>query len=516
MLNFQHALRHTARRTSLIFLALLCAAPLIAAELPCPAGWAPHDSGVVSPRAAALGLDAVIQKALETVAATPGLAVGILADGEVIYSRGFGVRTLDTCAPVTPESVFYLLSVTKSFTGMLAALLQEEGTLELDQPLTHYLPETALPPPLNLGQTSIRDLLNHRAGFSNGAINFRTFMPGNLDNEGMLYVLEHHSEPLPITFRYTNMGYVVAGMVMEKVTGSSWRSLLEARLFAPLGMGATTTSIERATAGAFAYPYSVSLEDTFEPAMVKVEAQMHAAGGMASNVADLLRWVEANLEHGTIDGKPMLPPRVVRQAHAPQIQYSWQYGRYHRFAYGLGVHNSDLDGELVIHHFGGPIHVSFAPERGIGLVLLSAGPDSTGFVHSLGAGLYDLLLGKEGAQEALTAAMAAERTELDEELQGRRKEAAEMAARRGELARPAAAYGGTYVSDRLGTMTVTTDGKALTVGYGVLSLTMVPLEADTFLVSFPYGAGEVFRFSPWEGEHPTTLDWGGRLFERQP
>ncbi len=106
----------------------LLATAVGAAELPCAGGWSPHASGVVTPRVEALGLDAVIRSALESVGATPGLAVGILAEGEVIYSRGFGVRKLASCQPVTPSSVFYLLSVTKSFTGMLAAVLQEEAT----------------------------------------------------------------------------------------------------------------------------------------------------------------------------------------------------------------------------------------------------------------------------------------------------------------------------------------------------------------------------------------------------
>lgn len=206
---------------------------------------------------------------------------------------------------------------------MTAALLHEEDALELDGALPDFIPEARAPAPINLAQTSLRDLLNHRPGFSNGAINFRSYLPANLDEAALLHALQHHSRPLEIDFRYSNVGYVVAAAAMERRTGVSWRELLEQRIFAPLGMSSSTTSIERAVGGEFA----LGLDGGFERAMVKVEDQMHAAGGTCSSVVDLLRWLEANLERGVIDGEPVLPPGVVRQAQAPQIQYDWQYGR---------------------------------------------------------------------------------------------------------------------------------------------------------------------------------------------
>ena len=499
---------------SLLLLGLV--GPLGAADLPCPAGWAPHASGVVSPRATELGLDETIQGALEAVPVTPGLAVGILHEGEVVYARGFGARDLDTCAPVTPESIFYLLSVTKSFTGMAAALLHEEGALEIDQSLDTYFPGAEITPPLRLEQTSLRDLLNHRPGFWNGAINYRAFLPGNLDDEAMLHLLEHHSRPYKLTFQYANLGYVIAGAAIEAATELHWRELLESKIFEPLGMTASTTSIEQAVAGPFAYPYGLSLDGELEPALVKVQPQMHAAGGAASNVTDLLRWVEANLEGGVVDGESVLPALVVRQAHAPQIQYEWSYGPYRRFAYGLGVHNAELNGELVVHHFGGPIHVSFAPERRLGVVMLSAATYSTPLVHRLAASLYDLWLGKEGANETLAGYLDVARESIATRLERRRERHASHEARRGELARPGADYAGTYRSDRLGEMIVTGGEAGVNVRYGVMSLDLVALEADVFLVSFPNGEQAELEFGPWKDGRPVALDWEGRVFQRVP
>ena len=138
------------------------------------------------------------------------------------------------------------------------------------------------------------------------------------------------------------------------------------QLFHPVGMTTTTAYIERARGGEFAYPYTVNRAGEYERAPVKVEAQMHAAGGMASSVQDLLRWVRLNLSGGQLDGKQVIPAHVVRQVHAPQIQFDWTFYKFRRYAYGLGVHNSDYEGDLLIHHFGGPIHVSFMPEHDLG------------------------------------------------------------------------------------------------------------------------------------------------------
>ena len=500
---------------SIMVLVVAAGAPVTGAGLPCPSGWKVHESGTVSARAEALRLDETIHAALQSIAATPGLAVGVVADGEVVYSRGFGVRDLETCDRVTPKSIFYLLSATKSFTGMAAAVLQEEGAFELDRSLSHYFPEVELEPPLNPSQTSVRDLLNHRPGLRNGAINFRTYLPGNLGPDEPLRVLADHSQPHPITFDYRNTSYVLAAQAIERETGLSWRELLEKRIFEPLGMSSTTTPIVRATDGEFAFPYRVGSDGGFESVRVKVQEQMHAAGGVSSNLEDLLRWVEANLEHGMVDGTQILPRRAVRQAHAPQIQYDWKFGRYRRFAYGLGVHNADLDGELVIHHFGGPIHVSFAPERGLGLVLLSAGPDSTGFVHTLAASLYDLLLGKSGAVDRMPEELAQARSRLDDRLSTRREREEEFLERKGALAREPSSYRGTYVSDRLGTVIVTAGGERFELAYGVLRLKLEPLEKDTFLVRFPALGPQVFVFDHWQSGRPAILDWDGRIFSRE-
>ncbi|MCB1035309.1 MAG: beta-lactamase family protein, partial [Acidobacteria bacterium] len=102
-----------------------------AAGEPCPLDAFPaNGGGVLDPAVVELHLDARISEALLAVGATPGLAVGVVEGDRVVYARGFGRRSLETCEPVTPSTLFYLLSVTKSFTGMAAALLHEDGKVK--------------------------------------------------------------------------------------------------------------------------------------------------------------------------------------------------------------------------------------------------------------------------------------------------------------------------------------------------------------------------------------------------
>lgn len=503
---------------SLLVLSLLLASHG-SALAQCPDPYRASPGGFVSAPVEPLGLDRRIEALLEEFEVTPGLAVGIVKDGRNVYARGFGYRDLETCAPATERTGFYLLSVTKSFTGMLAALLQEDGTIELDQSLAHYFPDIAMGDSINPAQISVRDLLLHGAGFRNGAINFRTFVPGNVDNTELLYLLENHSQPAPITFRYSNTAYIVAAAVMEKVTGTSWRELLEQRLFQPLGMSSTTPYIERAKLGEFAWPYTLDRDDSFVRAPVKMEAQMHAAGGVVSSVEDLLRWVEMNLSRGRLDGEQVVPGRVVCQALSPQIQYEWTYYKFRRFGYGFGVHNADYEGDLLIHHFGGPIHLSFMPEHGLGVVVLTNGTQpSLGFSHMLAAYIYDLLLEKPDVDAKYEREAQAVKNETLERLERFRADEDELLAQRSPepVARPLAAYEGQYHSDRLGTMIVEAEGDQLILTYGVAVTELIPHQPDVFLAYLlPGELPIVLRFELDDEGEPFVLDWDGRRFDRQ-
>ena len=476
----------------------------------------------------AKAIDSHLESILETLPATPGLAVGLVRPGST-YMRGFGYRDLTSCAPVTPATRFYLLSVTKSFTGMLAALLQDSGEIELEWDLKQIWPELEMPPPINPAQITLRDLLLHAPGFDNGGINYRTYAPGNLDNDGVVRLLAEHSRPASRAFAYRNTGYIVVAAAIEATLGRIWRDLLIERLFEPLSMNDTTPYIELATAGEFAFPYAWTLEGDFRRRPVKQEQQMHAAGGVVSNVDDLVRWLQTMLGRGELGGHRVLPARVVDQAIAPQIQLERDFYRFSRFAYGLGVYLADYEGDLLIHHFGGPIHLSFMPEHGIGVVVLTNGTGaSLALAHMIAAYLYDYSLAKPDLESKYATEIERVRDSTLQRLQDREAELQSLMENRTleRLAKDPRIYVGTFCSDRLGEMEIDAVGDRLILTYGVLTAPMVPYREDQFLVHLEAAdLPQIFEFHRFDsttagvdpdddGSEMRVLDWGGRIFER--
>ena len=438
----------------------------------------------------------------------PGTAIGIIKDDQLIYAQGFGFGALEQCIPATAETGFYLLSTTKSFTGMVGALLQEEGALQLEQTLKDFFPDLEMPAPLNPGQITIRQLLTHGKPFTNGSLNFRATIPANLDRETTLHVLGKYSKPKPPTFEYSNTGYNLAGLIYEEATGINWRDLIEEKIFKPLDMNSSYAYIEKAKKRDFALRYSV---DT--------TAQMHPAGGVVSTVNDLSRWVITNLNQGRLDGKQVLPKSVVRQALAPQIQYDWTYYKFRRYAYGFGVHNADYEGDLLIHHFGGAIHVSFMPEHNLGVIVLTNNVVAGGILsHRIAALTYDYLLGKDDFDGRVKQEREDAHNSIERVLGGWTERKLKVLGRANpdDPSVEALKIIGSYSNDRLGTIEIALEGENLLMRFGVARADLKRIDGNSFTTLFDEldtGVPQVFDFRT--GDAGFTLDWDGRLFVRE-
>lgn len=459
-------------------------------------------------------------EALNEVDVTAGFAIAIVKDGQVLYARGFGFSDLGTCSPVTADTGFYLLSTTKSFTGMTAAVLQEDGVVDLDQSLAHYFPDLQNVEGINWGQVSVRSLLTHGKTFSNSTINYRTFAPGNLPDDQLLDVLQTFSDPKPPTFEYSNTGYVLAGYVMQTVTGTSWRDLLTEKIFTPLGMANTTATMAEALTRDYARPYYRDPDGKMVPGFQKTDSQMHAAGGVVSTANDLGRWLIANLDQGRIDGHQVLPARAVRQAHVPQIQLDRTYYKFHRFGYAFGVYNADYEGDLLIHHFGGAIHVSFMPEHDLGVVVLTSNTgQGAGFAHAAAALAYDTLLGKSGLDQRWQDEMNRASESIEKTLDRYRSNGEYLASlvNPDDQDVPDADLTGTYHNDRLGDMVIEQGENGLTLTWGAIIDQPKRLDGNTFTAFLiPLDLTPPQPFDIREDEAlGWVLDWEGRIFVRQ-
>jgi CubicO group peptidase (beta-lactamase class C family) len=456
----------------------------------------------------------------------PGAAVVVVQRGGRAYTRGFGVRDVGTREPVTPETGFYIASSTKSFTGMLAAMLHERGVISLDAPLSRYLPELRMNAPLSADSVTLRGLLTHTSGLRNEPVVFRTAFSGVHDDE-MIVRLLGQSTPIPRTYRYDNLGYVVAALAMERATGREWQDLLREELFRPLGMMHTTARVSEARAGGWplASPHLTGADSVVRITLEKQDNTMHAAGGMFTTPEDLVRWLRAQLEGGRVDGRQVIPRAVVRQAHTPTAMHNDTFYRYVRTGYGLGWQTADYEGERMIQHFGGfqgwQAHVSFLPERGIGVAVLinDASPLNGAAPDVIATYAYDLLLGRPG----VNARYAAERERMarnaDEMRQRIRADWERRAARPPTPEERKPFFVGTYENEVMGTVDVRLrENRQLWATLGNLSAQLDPFtRPDALRVEFLPGSGQVVQFFFRDDRTPAdSANINGMVFRRRP
>jgi CubicO group peptidase (beta-lactamase class C family) len=455
-----------------------------------------------------------LRRVVDEVPDIPGMSMAVVRHGEVVYVGAAGFRDVEARLSATAETPFYIASSTKSFTGMAAAVLAEDGKLDLDAPITRYIPELVLPAPLHADSVTMRSLLTHTIPFVNRPVVWRTAYSGQ-HSPSMLVSLLAHSVPREPGFQYDNLGYVIASLVLERVTGEPWQGVLDRVLFEPLGMSHTTAYMSEAAAWNVAAPY----QSGERIPQLKTDSTMHAAGGMVTSAADLARWLEAQLEDGRVDGRQVLPGAAVREAHRRQATLSARFGPYPRFGYGLGWYWSTYEEDTLLHHFGGyagaRAHVSFMPEHGIGVaVLLNSSGSNAAAADVVANYTYDVLLGKPGREAKFDSILSSATADLARNATRLQQHRAEIAARPRTLTRSTPDYAGTYTSELLGAMHVRTVGDSIEVSIGQLrSIAGNYTEPNTIRVELDPGSGQVILFHV----SPTGVDsltMSGFVFRR--
>ncbi len=292
----------------------------------------------------------------------PGVAVLVVKDGQTVLSRGFGVRRLGEAAPVTPRTLFGIASHTKAFTAAAMAILADEKKLAWDDRVIDHLPEFQMADPYVTREMRIRDLFTHRSGLALGAGDLLYFPPSDLSRSEIVRRLRF--VPLAYSFReryaYDNILYLVAGEVIARVSGISWDEFLRRRIFEPLGMRSTVTSVRALReADEAAFPHAMD-EGVLRPLPLADSDNWGAAAGVITNLEDMSRWIGVQLGRGEFQGRrlfseaqhrEMWTPVTItpsRPGEGPLAQVAPQFA-----AYALGWNVSDYRGRRIVHHSGG-------------------------------------------------------------------------------------------------------------------------------------------------------------------
>ena len=253
------------------------------------------------------GFDAYVADVLDAFD-VPGVSVAIVHDGQTVLARGYGVRDLQTGAPVDERTRFGIASNSKAFTAAALGMLVEEGRVEWDAPVTRYLPGFALSDPYVTAELTVRDLLVHRSGLSLGAGDLLWWPASTLTRAETVRRLR--ALPLATSFRskyaYDNVLYMVAGEVVEAVSGQTWEAFVQTRMLDRLGMTDSRASVGAALAGDNVARTFAPVDGVVVPVVPGDGENANPAAGIGSTARDMARWLTVLLDSGRValDGVP--------------------------------------------------------------------------------------------------------------------------------------------------------------------------------------------------------------------
>lgn len=465
----------------------------------------------VDPRAARA--EAFIARSLDRLGVVPGVAVGVVVGDDVVLLTGRGVADVRTGAPVDADTRFYVASATKPVTALALAAMAGRGELDLDAPIASWAGEI-MPAEIAAG-TSLRDLLAHRAGVENAPLTFRLAYSGEHDaatRRRLLGVTRWDPETPRGQFRYSNVGYNLATGLLEAERGLDWRDMVGREVLAPLGM--TSTSAHVTPAGAIGHLGHLTGGPVPSP-LQKSDATMHSAGGLTSSARDIAAFLEVQLTDGLLDGRRVFPKGLVASTHVMMVEQTETFGPYRRDGYALGWRVGQFGDDLLLHHFGifggSRAHVSFMPERGIGVVvLINEDAVAGGFADLVANYLYDLWRDVPDIDATYDAQIVA----LAERIDGLRPRiAADLEARRARawlLSRPLADLAGVFENPDMGRIEIAVREGEVTVRMGALSTVAEPFtRPDSLRVELIPLQGQVITF-----DGPDLLTYDGAEFVR--
>jgi CubicO group peptidase (beta-lactamase class C family) len=411
-------------------------------------------------------------------------------------------------AAVNADTLFGIASNSKSFTAAALAMMVEAGKIGWDDPVVKYLPEFQMSDPAVTGMMTVRDLLVHRSGLALGAGDLMQFPASDRTPEELLHALRYL--PLARGFRsgyaYDNILYVVAGILLGRVSGQPWEQFIPARIFRPLGMRTALPGMEYLRTDNVAGRHArlgppvrgLGPMTTITPDEGPV---VHAAGGIQASANDIVRWLQVQLGKGKIAGGPRLwSEDQAKQMWTPQVITSSGPGpdadeptRSVITGYALGWFISQYRNRRLIAHSGGlsgqVTHTAFFPEHGIAVAAFTNAEDGAAAAalrnalldHAIGAPPFDWV---GWAKKKV----AANESEVREALAK-----GGMVAAAGGPTLPLDAYTGRFRDPWYGDLVIARQGDSLTIDFTrspVFKSKLEPFGPDTFRTHFAKDAGE--------------------------
>jgi len=357
----------TATRASVVLLALSLTAVSLHAQSPNP------------------GADLDVQGAIRLFSAwmdgqikwrdLPGVAVGVVADQELVWAAGFGFADIAAERVMARDTKFRMASHSKLFTATAIMQLREQGTIRLDDPVSEYLPWFQVKSAdMDAPPITIEHLLTHSSGLPREAGSHWTTREFPTREELRNLIPERQAAFSPeVRWKYSNLAYSIAGMVVEAVSGQTWADYLQTNIFNPLGMA--SSSVDRDVEG-LATGYTMRLLDGSRETLEFVDARgMGSATGLTSTVEDMAKFVSAQFRKGQRGDERILSTASLREMHRVRmLETNWTRGQ------GIGFSVRRVDDTLYVGHGGGypgyTTNTTIQLDSKVGVIVLTNTNDS--------------------------------------------------------------------------------------------------------------------------------------------
>ena len=412
--------------------------------------------------------DAYVGRAMQAFG-VPGLSLAIVENGKIIAAKGYGVTDIKTQKPLDAHSAIPIGSESKAFTSAALAILVDRKKLKWSDLVKDKLPGFKMYDPYMTAHMTVRDLLTHRSGLGLGEGDLMLFPNTNRSRADIVHALRYLKPATGFRefYAYDNVLYIVAGALVEAVSGQSWEDFVAQNILKPVGMSDAHTSYDKNAAN------RVSLHERNSASLQGLGAQsvlnrgeavvIAPAGGINASASDLAKWMNVQLARGKLpDGKQlfskeqadvMWTPVVVVPPEGPRRMAALKPDMQ---AYALGWYVEEYRGHKIVRHTGAVAgalaSLYLIPEKNVGIAVTINSEDGAGMVsvvyHMLDHYLdlpptdWTSMLQKIQAED-FAKAQAALKTPAKDEPPAT-----------GKAALPLGAYAGTYRDPWYGTVTV--------------------------------------------------------------
>lgn len=333
----------------------------------------------------------------------PGVGIGIVKNGKLVFVKGYGYRDYEKKTPITANTLFQIASNTKLFTSTAIGFLVNEGKLDWDKPIKNFVPSIKFYNSELDNTITIRDMLSHRTGVTRHDL---IWYKSNFNRTELFEKLKYLEpvQPLRQGFLYNNLMYAASGHIINLLEGKTWEVYVQEKILNPLKMDNTTFTIAAMKKQSdYFVPYNEKRDTNilYKTEYINETDGLGPAGSIISNINDLSHWLSALMNKGVYEGNQVIPEAVVNATMEPSIALhnttlDQGFTEILNPVYGMGRQSISYRGHQLVLHGGdlNGIHsqISYMPQDSIGVIAFVIGDHSLKY-NSIIYNVYEHLLG---------------------------------------------------------------------------------------------------------------------------